>query len=73
MSVSIDFSFKHWKIIELNVARKNSCRSVGVCWVKVTVMCLGAAAHGGEAERAPLTLADPTEHKDNTGIPLESS
>lgn len=46
--------------------------AAGVRWVKVTVMCLGAAARGGEAERAPLTLADPTERKDTTVIPLGS-
>lgn len=37
------------------------------------VMCLGAAARGGEAERAPMTLADPTERKDSPGILLASS
>lgn len=52
---------------------KTDAGAPGVCWVKVTVMCLGAAAHGGEAERAPLTLADPTEQKDTTGILLGSS
>lgn len=47
--------------------------AAGVPWVKVTVSCLGAAALSGGAECAPLTLADPTERKDTTVIPLGSS